>query len=205
MGAHAPTRVGLLACVVASLLPAVASAADVTPAVGATDGLPSSVSLQVLGRVQSRCGFRAGAEPQSPPTIEATGAAIAPVRIAFGLDCNDEFTIQVSSANGALRAQQDEAALARAIANGFRVEAPYSLSLDVPRGDAPALSERCSSAQLMSGAGCTMSSGAGQISEFPSMAGEAALTIEFPEAVSPGEYVAGRYRDVLTITVGTRS
>jgi hypothetical protein len=172
--------------------------------VASAEGAPTQLAIHVTATVQPQCGFAPGFEPQSPPTIEANGGPIAAVRIPFRLACNDEFTIQVTSANGGLRSEASPATLARANASGFRTEAPYTLRLDIVRDEGGDLSETCTSQQLMTGAGCQMAS-SGQVSEFPSTAGESAMTIEFPEAVEPRGYVAGRYQDVLTVTVATRT
>lgn len=170
-----------------------------TPAVAQSE----SVSIDVIARISSRCGFAAGDLPSltASADLEEPGQLLANVE----LDCNTPYAFGITAAHGALvniDARDDESGFA--FAKTYRV----AVALDTDQG--VVRSQPCSSADLIEGGSCAFAAsrpGEG-FSSGPgiSIGRRATLTIDWPpQSALPSRLAAGRYKDTLILVVGARA
>jgi len=172
-----------------ALLPSAATAADAPPDML---GAPVSLTLDLTGKVPSRCGF---------VTAPATSANLGDLTVAgnialpFKLDCNAPYAIKVRSDHGAL------ARVGQAPAGSpFPITLDYVVGLTVATDLAP-VSGQCAVSTLSSQA-CSWSAGLSS-GDGVSIGTNGSLTVSW---TAPAQTrLAGQYQDQITLTVEVRA
>lgn len=187
---------------------AVALSCTATPALAAADSDTATVTIDLKAKVAERCGINAvGGRANSPARVDQAQT----VTFNFNLDCNTGFRIGVRAGHGALRllgAPQGASQL-----DGFRIERPYKVALNLATNDEGNVSAgECRSQDLTSAAGdCPfvgrprdrMGFSPGKDAIAIDRAGS--ITVTWPGEGDGRRLVAGSYQDTLTVEVGPRT
>jgi hypothetical protein len=149
----------------------------------------SEVTLHLRGRIAPRCAVSTPNAILDVGNIAKAGSA----QLNLTLSCNTPFRYAISSQNGGLKHESASAATAP-----FFHLLPYTMKITLP-ADAGVTVDTCSSSNsTASGKACQKSG----IVETVAAKGRAA-TLEF--TWNPGDQrpLAGRYQDIVTITVSS--
>lgn len=155
-------------------------------------GAPVSLTLDLTGRIATRCGFAtAPAVTANFGDLAATGSLALP----FKLDCNTPFEVKVASSNGALARSEPIDAPAP-----YTAKLDYAIALSVDT-DLATVAAQCMAGALTAsscalGAGLSSGDGVG-------IGTAGSLTLSWTPPVKT--LVAGSYRDQITLTVEVRS
>jgi spore coat protein U-like protein len=178
---------------------AAAAAFAAAPVQAQTESLEIDISAQIV----ARCGFAPGSNGAITAPQDLEEAASLATRIR--LDCNTPYALGVTAVRGALvnlDAADD--------GSGFAFSKTYgvSIALDTDRGIIR--SDRCSSADLISGGSCAFAgSAAGEGLESGSgisIGRDATITVDWQAQPALRRRLApGRYRDTLILVVGPRA
>jgi spore coat protein U-like protein len=171
------------------------------------------VDIELRATVAERCGIaRTGSDPAAMPDLDTAQS----LRFAFQVDCNTPFAIAVSSANGALRMQQNGGPISTGpgdarTPDGFAADKSYQVALSLDTDAGSISSQPCNSRDLTnSGGKCAFYGtvpGTGLSSGGRTAMGrDGALTVSWKSGDENGvRHAAGTYQDTLTVVVGPRA
>ena len=203
-------RAGLMVAFGAVL--AVASLSDPTMARAETSPTTETVKLEVKATIPARCGFT---DVPIVPTGKRDVTRQTTIDMPFKVDCNQPFTIRMSSGNGALKY------VGTGDRFGFLDVKPYEVSLELGLSNAEKITRSCSSATLNPASAASAGEGMGVGCDFygtarrsglssqaaiaASDAAPSLLRVSWTDASSTRRLLAGAYQDTLTIVVEPRS
>jgi len=179
-------------CATGALIWALSCAAVATDAPPVIVGQPVSLTLDLTGTVQSRCGFAAA--PAQDTTLSAVDTA-GQIALPFKLDCNAPFAVKISSVNGALSHVGAVSAPPT-----FATSLDYIVALSVNTDLVP-VSGRCAASTLSSQA-CSFAAGLSS-GDGVGIGTDGALIVTWTPPAQ--KLVAGSYQDSLTVTVEVRT
>jgi hypothetical protein len=160
-----------------------------------TLGPPTSLRLDLVGAVPSRCGF--GTAPAQDAALGELGGG-GDLRLDFTLDCNAMFAIRIVSERGGL--VHVGAATPPA---GFAASLDYDVTLSVDT-DLGAVSAACRASALAAAESCTLGTAEGLSSGNGVAIGtNGQLVVHW--AAPAQRLVGGSYRDSIVITVEART
>jgi hypothetical protein len=166
-------------------------------------GRDAVITLDLTGRVPAHCGFKS--QPASSVEVGDLTRS-GSVAIPFRLDCNSNFAVKISSANGGLRPASEGRQPHRPAPSGFVDNLAYDLDLNVDTDKGP-VADHCKASELASGDGCRAAGGG----HFRGLTSEGGVAIDrqgglvLNWAAPAGHLVAGRYEDTITVTVEART
>lgn len=188
----------LPSCVLAFCFLSAASLAA-TSAYAQSESLEIDISAQIV----ARCGFAPGPNGAITAPQDLEEAASLATRIR--LDCNTPYALGVTAVRGALvnlDAADD--------GSGFAFSKAYGVSIALDTDQGVVRSNRCSSADLVSGGSCAFAGSAtGEGLESGSgisIGRDATITVDWQaQAALHRRLAPGRYRDTLILVVGPRA
>jgi spore coat protein U-like protein len=163
-----------------------------------------SVTITPQGTIIGSCSLSGFAAPiladgvGNDIDIGTIGASKpADVTKTFGVTCNAPFTMSMQSASGGLVRTGSGVPV---IGGGFADRLGYSVTASIPTDDAGVtISKACAASGSTTGSPCTASSGTS--TALTTGPGSARLTFAFDTPASGSPFLAGAYRDTLTISV----